>query len=94
MVNGCSVADKCDRCAAPPWTTASAEWQTLEQHLPADHLARRIARAVDRLDLSPLGESYRGVGKRALRPDSTPCGSGCKPPQRWPCCNCAAGRSS
>jgi transposase len=69
MVNGCSVADKGDRFATPPWTTASAEWQALDRQLPADHVARRIAQAVERLDLSPLRESYLGVGKRALRPD-------------------------
>jgi transposase len=69
MVNGCSVADKCDRFAPPPWTTESEEWQALDRHLPADHLARRIAQAVERLDLSPLWDSYLGVGKKALRPD-------------------------
>jgi transposase len=69
MVNGCSVADKCGRFATPPWTTASEEWQALDRHLPADHLARRIAEGVERLDLSPLWDSYLGVGKRALRPD-------------------------
>jgi transposase len=69
MVKGIAVADKRERFATPPWTTASAEWQALDQHLPADHLARRIAQAVERLDLSPLWESYLGVGKRALRPD-------------------------
>ena len=69
MVNGCSVADKRDRFATPPWTTDSEEWQALDQHLPPDHLARRIAEAVERLDRSRLGDSYRGVGKRALRPD-------------------------
>ncbi len=69
MVKGITVADKRDRFATPPWTTASEEWQALDQRLPADHLARRIAEAVDRLDLSPLWASYLGVGKRALRPD-------------------------
>ena len=69
MVNGCSVADKRDRFATPPWTTDSEEWQALDQHLPPDHLARRIAQAVERLDLSPLWDSYLGVGKRAVRPD-------------------------
>jgi transposase len=69
MVKGIAVADKHDRFATPPWSTESQEWQALDQHLPADHLVRRIAQAVDRLDLSPLWESYLGVGKRALPPD-------------------------
>lgn len=69
MVKGIAVADKRDRFATPPWTTASAEWQALDQRLPDDHLARRIAWAVDQLDLSPLWNSYLGVGKRALPPD-------------------------
>jgi transposase len=69
MVNGCSVADKCDRFATPPWTIESEEWQALDRHLPADHLARRIAQAVERLDLSRLWDSYLGVGKKALPPD-------------------------
>jgi transposase len=69
MVKGCAVADKRDRFATPPWTTASAPWQALDQRLPPDHLARRIARAVDRLNLGPLWSSYYGVGKKALRPD-------------------------
>jgi transposase len=69
MVNGCSVSDKCARFATPPWTTESEEWQALDEHLPVDHLARRIAQAVDQLDLDPLWKSYLGVGKRALRPD-------------------------
>jgi transposase len=37
--------------------------------LPADQLARRIAQAVERLDLSRLWDSYLGVGKKALPPD-------------------------
>jgi transposase len=69
MVKGIAIADKRDHFATPPWTTESEEWQALDQHLPVDHLARRIAQAVSRFDLSPLWESYLGVGKRALRPD-------------------------
>jgi transposase len=37
--------------------------------LPANHLARRVARAVAMVDLGPLFASYRGVGKKALPPD-------------------------
>jgi transposase len=69
MVNGCPVADKGDRFGSPPWTTESDEWRAIDGRLPADHLARRIAAAVDRLDLRPLWASYLGVGKRALPPD-------------------------
>src|SRR6476646_4923984 len=69
MLEGGSVASKRDRFAAPPWTTQSEEWQALDQHLPADHLARRLDRAVGLLDLSALFESYLGAGSKALRPD-------------------------
>jgi transposase len=69
MVKGITVASKRDRFAAPPLTTESEEWQALDQRLPADHLARRIAHAVEMLDLEPLLDSYLGVGEKALRPD-------------------------
>ena len=69
MVKGIAVAGKRDRFAAPPLTTESEEWQTLDQRLPTDHLVRRIARAVEMLDLGPLLDSYLGVGEKALRPD-------------------------
>jgi transposase len=69
MVKGLTACDKRERCVAPPWTTESEAWQALDQHLPADHLARRIAHAVARLDLTPLWQSYLGVGKKALPPD-------------------------
>lgn len=69
MVKGIAVTGKLDRFAAPPLTTESEEWQTLDQRLPTDHLARRIAQAVEILDLGPLLDSYLGVGEKALRPD-------------------------
>jgi transposase len=69
MVNGIAAAGKLDRFAAPPWTEESEPWQALDLRLPPDHLARQVARAVERLDLSPLWNSYYGVGKKALRPD-------------------------
>jgi transposase len=69
MVDGIAAVDKRERFAAPPWTEESEEWQALDQRLPADHLARRVARAVDLLDLGPLWDSYLGVGKKALPPD-------------------------
>jgi transposase len=69
MVKGIAFCGKRDRFAAPPLTTESEEWQALDQRLPPDHLARRIAQAVERLDLDPLLDSYLGVGEKALRPD-------------------------
>src|SRR6187399_147982 len=69
MVNGIAVAGKIDRFAPPPWTNVLEPWLALDQRLPADHLARRVALAVDLLDLGPLWNSYYGVGKKALRPD-------------------------
>jgi transposase len=69
MVKGFTAAGNLERFAPPPWTSASESWQALDQRLPADHLARRVARAVEHLDLRPLWKSYYGVGKKALRPD-------------------------
>lgn len=69
MVNPSVDAGKRDRFASPPWTVESLEWQALDQRLPADHLVRRIDQAVAKLDLTPLWESYLGVGKKALPPD-------------------------
>jgi transposase len=68
-VTGCTNGRNRDHVAPVPWTTDSDAWRELDRRLPADHLARRIARAVDHLDLAPLVASYLGVGKRALRPD-------------------------
>ena len=69
MVKGVARGSKLEVFALPLWTTDSPEWQALDERLPADHLARRIVQAVERLDLAPLLASYLGVGKRALRPD-------------------------
>jgi transposase len=69
MVEGTAGSGKLERFATPPWTRESEEWQTLDERLSADHLARQVARGVDRLDLGPLWDSYLGVGKKALRPD-------------------------
>src|SRR3954451_20686674 len=57
------------RFAPPPWDRSSPQWLEIEDSLPADHLARVIDEAVDRLDLTPLFASYAGVGSKALRPD-------------------------
>lgn len=58
-----------DRFAEPPWSRDSPEWIAIDDALPADHLARVIDEAVDRLDLTALFASYAGVGSRAHRPD-------------------------
>ena len=65
------AADPClsDRFAPPPWSADSPAWQRLDQKIPPDHLARRIDRAVDRLDLTPLFDSYAGTGSQPYRPD-------------------------
>jgi transposase len=57
------------RFATPPWNPDSPDWQRLDQELPADHLARRIDRAVAFLDLSDLFDGYAGTGSPAHRPD-------------------------
>ena len=69
MVEGGACGGKLERFAPPPWTKESEEWRALDQHLDADHLARRVDEAVALLDLRPLFDSYLGVGKNALRPD-------------------------
>lgn len=69
MVKGVAAESKRERFSRPPWTKESEEWQALDQRLPADHLARRIERAVNMLVLDPLVDSYLGVGKKALPPD-------------------------
>ena len=57
------------RFAPKRWTRQSDDWCRIDDRLPEDHLARRIDRAVEHLDLSPLFDSYLGVGKKAYRPD-------------------------
>jgi transposase len=55
--------------AVPPWDHQSPEWRAIDDDLPADHLARAIDEAVDRLDLTALFRSYAGVGSKSHRPD-------------------------
>jgi transposase len=45
------------------------DWLDLDRELPPDHLARRIRFLVESLDLSPLFETYSGVGAAAAPPD-------------------------
>jgi transposase len=54
---------------SPPWTSESEEWQVIDRRLAENHLARRVRRAVEILDLGPLFGDYLGVGKKALPPD-------------------------
>jgi transposase len=58
-----------DRFAAPPWDPTSPERLAIDDDLPADHLARAIDEAVDRLDLTDLFASCAGVGSKPHRPD-------------------------
>src|SRR5947209_5148481 len=57
------------RFAPPPWDRHSPDWLRLDQRLPPDHLARRIDRAVEQLDLAALFAAYAGTGSPAHRPD-------------------------
>ncbi len=58
-----------DRFAVPPWDRQSSESLAIDDDLPADHLARAIDEAVDRLDLTDLFASYAGFGSKPHRPD-------------------------
>jgi transposase len=57
------------RFAAPPWADDALPRLELGGRLDPDHLARRLDRAVDRLDLSALRDGYGGVGSEAYRPE-------------------------
>ena len=57
------------RFASPPWDRHSPDWQRLDAKLPADHLARRVDRAVAQLDLRAVFAAYAGTGSHAHRPD-------------------------
>jgi transposase len=69
MLNRCADSGNRNRFVVPPWTAQSPQWRAIDQRLPHDHLARRIARVVEGLDLTPLWNSYLGAGKKALPPD-------------------------
>jgi transposase len=57
------------RCAIPPWDRQTPRWQEIDQRLAPEHLARRIDRAVDQLDLRELFASYGGTGSLPYPPD-------------------------
>lgn len=54
--------------APPPWDEKHPERRAIEQRLPLDHLARRIDEGVDRLELTPLVQTYQGHGTPPLHP--------------------------
>jgi transposase len=56
------------RWISPPWTTASDRWLEIDRDLPVDHRARRIVEIVAELDLTPLVDSYAGLGSPAHPP--------------------------
>jgi transposase len=58
-----------DRFARLPWSADHPDWQALDRRLPANHLARLLADAVERLDLTPLWACYGPTGSPAHRPD-------------------------
>lgn len=55
--------------ADPPWDDEHPDWVRLDQELPADHMARSIVAAMEKLDLTPLFASYGAGGRRPTRPD-------------------------
>jgi transposase len=77
------------RFAPPPWDRDSADWRRLDQKLPADHLARKLDRAVATLNLTTLFDDYAGTGSLAHRPDLIlkvvlyECRRGRRSPAQW-----------
>lgn len=57
------------RFAEPPWDEHTSRWQEIDRCLPAEHLARQIAQAIEELDLAGLFATYAGRGSKALWPD-------------------------
>lgn len=55
--------------ATPPWNQDHPLWQSIDQRLPANHLARQISAGVALLDLTPLEHSYQGRGSLPVPPD-------------------------
>ncbi len=60
------------RFLTPPWPEDHPQRLDIQQRLPADHLARQIEQAVQRLDLRPLRACYRGTGDLPYPPDLLP----------------------
>jgi transposase len=57
------------RFVTPPWADDDPRHQELERRLPSGHLARRLDRAVARLDLAALFAAYAGRGSLPYPPD-------------------------
>ena len=57
------------RFAEPPWDERSEKWQERDDEVPADHVARAVVESMKQLDLTPLYDSYLGVGSPPIRPD-------------------------
>jgi transposase len=68
-IRGRHGKDADHRFAELPWDEQTPRWQEIDQSLPADHLARQIALAVDELDLAGLFATYTGRGSKAHWPD-------------------------
>lgn len=72
-----------------PWDEQTPQWQAIDLSLPADHLVRQIAEAVDSLDLAELFTTYAGRGSKALWPDLLlksvlyEMQRGCRSPAQW-----------
>jgi transposase len=52
-----------------PWPDDHPDWLALDRRLDNDHLARRIRCLVEQLDLTPLYDSFAGVGSPVHPPD-------------------------
>jgi hypothetical protein len=57
-----------DRFAVPPWDHQSPQWLAIDDDLPADHLARALDEAVDRLDLTALFRPMSASGPSPIAP--------------------------
>jgi transposase len=63
------IARRRPRFRPVPWHDDHPDRLDLERLLPADHRARQIDAAVERLDLQPLRDRYRGCGAPAFPPE-------------------------
>jgi hypothetical protein len=57
------------RFRPPPWTRSTPAWLDLDAQLEPDHLARLIDQGVQRLDLTPLLQSFSGRGTKVAPPE-------------------------
>lgn len=69
VATAAALATLLSRFAAPPWNEDDPRRLELQSRLPANHLARQIAQAVARLDLTPLFSAYGNTGSDPFRPD-------------------------